>query len=359
VGLDKDDSMDKQKQPIGGTAIKPPGWDRTGFEAFKYMIWNPDTGEILTRTPISWLKITVFYCIYYACLTGFWLACMYVFFMTVPKDNPKWKLDESIIGTNPGVGIRPSNTKELVDSSMFVIKVGDSSKKPTGDGDGEGNKNIDYAIRTRNYLDKYKITDGMKNCEEGSEGEFTDHRSCIFDLSVLGECAEYPYGFLAGGENAQLGSSKYAEPCLFVKFNKIFDWQPRPIKSDNITETLADPKYDKMSQRLKDIIVKSSNRDYIWIDCFGRYAADQEVFSIDYFPENQGIPTKYFPFSGGNYHAPLVALKVRENKEAWGQLQHIECRAWFDGVEHITKDKAGLVQFEVHMLAGDENTKFP
>jgi len=349
--------MDK-KQALGGTAIKPVGWDRTGFEAFKYMLWNPDTGEILTRTPISWLKIIVFYCIYYTFLAGFWLTCMYVFFMTVPTDNPKWRLEESIIGTNPGVGIRPSQSEKLVDSSMFVLKAGDSSRVPTKPGDGEGDKNIDYAIRTRNYMEKYQDTESMKSCTDGEEGEFTDHRSCIFDLSVLGECSEFPYGYVAGGDSSEIEGSRYAEPCIFVKFNKIFDWVPRPIKSDNMTETLADPKYDMMSDRLKSIIVKSSNRDFIWVDCFGRYAADKEAFIVDYYPNNQGIPTKYFPFTGGNYHAPLVAIKVKENKDSWGQLQHVECRAWFDGVEHSTRDKAGLVQFEVHMLAGDENTKF-
>eukprot|EP00091_Calanus_sinicus_P024948 TRINITY_DN925_c0_g1_i14.p2 TRINITY_DN925_c0_g1~~TRINITY_DN925_c0_g1_i14.p2 ORF type:complete len:103 (-),score=31.43 TRINITY_DN925_c0_g1_i14:979-1287(-) len=61
-------------EQLGGTAIKPVGWDRTGMEAFKYLLYNPDTGEVLTRTPLSWLKITVFYTIYYSCLAAFWLA---------------------------------------------------------------------------------------------------------------------------------------------------------------------------------------------------------------------------------------------------------------------------------------------
>ena len=34
----------------------------------RYFLYNPETGEILSRTPISWLKIIVFYCIYYSCL---------------------------------------------------------------------------------------------------------------------------------------------------------------------------------------------------------------------------------------------------------------------------------------------------
>ena len=46
-----------EPQALGGTAIKPVGWDRTGWEAFRYMIYNPDTGEVLTRTPLSWAKV--------------------------------------------------------------------------------------------------------------------------------------------------------------------------------------------------------------------------------------------------------------------------------------------------------------
>merc|ERR1712223_1879114 len=86
-----DDAKLQEIQKLGGTAIKPVGWDRTGWEAFQYMLWNPDTGEVLTRTPLSWLKITVFYCIYYSCLAGFWIACMNIFFATLPEnmDGPK------------------------------------------------------------------------------------------------------------------------------------------------------------------------------------------------------------------------------------------------------------------------------
>lgn len=51
---------------LGGTAIKPV--ERHGMEAIRYFFHNPDTGEIMTRTPLSWLLITVFYVIYYSCL---------------------------------------------------------------------------------------------------------------------------------------------------------------------------------------------------------------------------------------------------------------------------------------------------
>merc|ERR1711862_660875 len=87
---------DNNKQVMGGTAIKPVGWDRTFCESLQYMIYDPANGTVLTRTPISWLKIIVFYCIYYSCLAGFWIGCMNIFFLTVPEDRPKWEQAASI-----------------------------------------------------------------------------------------------------------------------------------------------------------------------------------------------------------------------------------------------------------------------
>lgn len=36
--------------------------------------------------------------------------CMFVFFQTLDPKIPKWKLDRSLIGTNPGLGFRPMPT---------------------------------------------------------------------------------------------------------------------------------------------------------------------------------------------------------------------------------------------------------
>jgi hypothetical protein len=46
----------------------------------------------------------------------------------------------------------------------------------------------------------------------------------------------------------------------------------------------------------------------------------------------------------------LLLVQVTPKEQYMGQLIHMECRAWFDGVVHDTKDKLGLVQFELHFL---------
>jgi len=326
-------------QPLGGTAIKPEGWDRTGLEAFKYFLYNPKTGEIMTRTPKSWALIFVFYVIYYSCLAAFWIACLQIFFLTLPVAEPRWTLKDSIIGTNPGVGLRPKNSDKMIDSSMFALDLEDSKMTPTND-EGEGEANSDWAKRMEIFLETYKNKTGLVTC---ADNPGTNAGKCEFDLSVLGECAEKPYGYLPNGAGK-------IEPCMLLKLNKIWDWTPKGILQSDLDK----PAFESMTPELKKML-KDSTHEFddegraknVYIDCFGRYGADKEGMAITYFPPNQGLPLKYFPFKGGNFHSPLVAIKVTPATE--GQLLHVECRAWFDGVEHMTKDKIGLVQFEVYV----------
>jgi len=364
---------------IGMTAIKPVGWDRSGCEAFQYFLYNPETGEILSRTPLSWAKIIIFYCIYYTCLAAFWIGCLHIFFLTVPEAHPRWTLDASIIGSNPGVGLRPSSADERIDSSIFALEVGSTDNQPT-DEDGEGDKNIDFAKRAEKFLAQYSNTTNLVNCVDNQRLDGQGGKGCIFDPAVeLGSCADYPYGYVLPKASLD-GQSGYnpgfVKPCLFLKLNKIFGWEPTPITCQNEKcANLQDEKYKKMSDGLKNRIAANyaeNDTDYVYIDCFGRYAADQEALSLTYFPENQGLPSSFFPYTGGNYHAPLVAIQVDLGKNEatcskdrsrpylasrCGQLVHIECRAWFDGVEHRTKDKAGLVQFEVQLKpSGDQDS---
>jgi len=339
--------MGKQEdaQLLGGTAIKPKGWDRKGMEAFKYLLYNPETGEILTRTPLSWLKIIVFYIIYYSCLAGFWAACLCVFFLTIPEKDlgPRWQQDR--IGKNPGVGLRPGPTDKRIDSQMFFLNSSDASYE-SSEG-GEGDRNIDYAVRMRNNIEKYYSKQYNNNqyedhsplqlCSENMQRQPGDS-ACKFDFSTLKECANFPHGFLNDGDSKVGGESK-VEPCVFLKLNKIYDWQPEAITVEEAENE------NEMTDELKEIIKTESDKNQIWFDCKGRFAADKEALDMTFYPSSQGIPLKYFPFQGGYYEPPLVAVKLHTT--AVNQLIHVECRAWYAGVHHSTRDKAGMVMFEV------------
>lgn len=48
------------------------------------------------------VKIGIFYTIFYGVLAALVAICMWVFFQTLDPRIPKWKLNKSLIGTNPG-----------------------------------------------------------------------------------------------------------------------------------------------------------------------------------------------------------------------------------------------------------------
>lgn len=52
-------------------------------------------------------QLIVFYSIFYIALAALFAICMKGLLMTINQDSPKWKLAESLIGTNPGLGFRP------------------------------------------------------------------------------------------------------------------------------------------------------------------------------------------------------------------------------------------------------------
>jgi len=349
--------MADANQPLGGTAIKPVGWDRTGWEAFKYMLFDPDNGTILTRTPLSWLKITVFYIIYYTFLACFWIACLVIFFQTLPEevDGPKWQQDWGLIGNNPGVGLRPRNTDARIDSQMFVLQGNDENIHPS-DLDGEGDLNADYAVRVNKFLAAYEKTPSPA----AGNGDHAFKGYEAFDPKVtLGDCGKFPYGYVG----------KKVTPCIFFKLNNIWGWEPKPVKCATNNDAL-EPEIDAEDGLPKDLCPDSLKAhmnsaagkgvvdDSIFIDCRGRNVADQEALAgkISYFPASRALPIKYFPYLGQRnqvdkevgYHSPLVAIQV--DPATKGQLVHMECRAYYRGVKHDKKHKLGLVQFEVQVL---------
>ena len=137
------------------------------------------------------------------------------------------------------------------------------------------------------------------------------------------------------------------EPCLFLKLNKIYGWKPYGVDLTDLDSPTYADMTDELKTKIRETEGTTGNATNVYMDCKGRYEADREALTLTYFPENQGLPMKYFPFAGGNYQSPLVAVKI--SSTTIGQLLHIECRAWFHDVKHVTKDKEGLIQFEVQI----------
>jgi sodium/potassium-transporting ATPase subunit beta len=327
---------DSKPTILGGTAIKPK--ERHGWEAVRYLIHNPETGEILTRTPKSWLLITVFYLIYYSCLAGFWAAMLNIFFLTLEDHQPKWQNENSLIGVSPGVGLQPGQLPELIDSTMIAFNFeSETDQGAPGDADYmAGWKG--WSDRTKKFLKKYE---DQVTCKSSATG--------CFPLTNLGACATEPYGFDEG------------TPCVFLKLNKIFGNTNEHCKAADLETEPC----NAMPDSLKEHIKKQSDADQeqVWIECHGEYPADREnLKGINYFPKTQGFPGTFFPYKGkidenGNkldYQSPLVAVQFAGATK--NQLLHVECRAWAKNIGYSKRDRVGINHLELLVL-GNEATK--
>ncbi|KAI8427380.1 hypothetical protein MSG28_001938 [Choristoneura fumiferana] len=102
---------------------KPKEEKLSAGQKVKRFIWNSKTKEFCGRTGGSWSKICAFYFIFYSALAILVAICMWTFLQLLDARQPMWQLEKSIIGTNPGLGFRP--TPSEVSSSVIWYKGND------------------------------------------------------------------------------------------------------------------------------------------------------------------------------------------------------------------------------------------
>ncbi|XP_012281818.1 sodium/potassium-transporting ATPase subunit beta-2 [Orussus abietinus] len=296
------------------------------WEGFRVFLWNSETGQVLGRTGASWAKILLFYVIFYAVLCGFFGAMLAVFYQTLDPNSPKWQLEGSLIGNNPGLGFRPMPPESNVESTLIWYKSTD-----------EGNY-LHWTKGLDQFLQSYEKTGNAPNGAETRvicdyERPPPPGKVCDVEIDQWHPCTK---------------SNKYnyhkAAPCIFLKLNKIFGWKPLFF---NDTETLP----SNMPDDLKAHIANERSRnikavDTVWVSCEGENPADVEnIGPIQYIPR-RGFPGYYFPFSNTpGYLSPLVAVFFEKPK--YGVLINIECKAWAHNIIHDRFERRGSVHFEL------------
>ncbi|KAK6642610.1 Sodium/potassium-transporting ATPase subunit beta-2 [Polyplax serrata] len=128
---------------------------------------------------------------------------LWVFFQTLNTQEPRWKLESSLIGTNPGMGFRPHPPGENVESTLIWYN-------------GSNSENFQYWIDALNsFLEVYRkpgLTPGrgqnIYNCDYDrppSRGQV-----CDVDVKNWHPCTkENSFNYHKSG------------PCIFLKLNKI------------------------------------------------------------------------------------------------------------------------------------------
>lgn len=313
VGVDRSSAKMAEKDTV---YFKVPE-NLSTKQKFCRFLWNPATREFLGRTGLSWLKITIFYIIFYSCLATFWTLMLVIFYQTLDYYEPTWKLQSSRIGANPGLGFRPLPPPENIDSTLIWFKHGSS----------QGWK------YWTNSLDKY-----LADYQKGQFGEHIDtcyidkdydneenKRVCHFPIEDIGNncTTSRNYGYDVG------------HPCVLIKLNRIYGWKPEPYDPEDLPKELPDHIRDNYDGR------------YVYISCQGENPADKEnIGPLNYYPPSAGIPRFYFPFRNlEGYLSPFVF--VHFEKPVPGVLINIECKAWAKNIKHDRMDRMGSVHFEL------------
>ncbi|ODM97857.1 Sodium/potassium-transporting ATPase subunit beta-2 [Orchesella cincta] len=332
---------------------KSDKYNPNGGGGFGTFLYNSDTGQVLGRTCGSWLKITVFYIIFYACLSAFFYLCYQIFATTLqrPEENgsPKWTQDASLIGSNPGVGFRPMPDQDKnSESTLIWYRSQDSADSAF------------WSDQLTEFLEKSKVPEGAENvieCSLGSLGS-GEKRVCKVPTEGLGECtAENNFGYPAG------------KPCVLIKLNKIIEWQPEPFGIDEnrysaeLLERELEEKVNEepkgMPPSLKEHILSEVRKNpgkevevlrAVWLSCAGENVGDEENLpegNISYQPLRQ-IPGYFFPYRNQqNYKSPFVMVQLDVPATSRHTLINVECRAWAKNIKYDRIDRLGSVHFEI------------
>lgn len=155
------------------------------------------------------------------------------------------------------------------------------------------------------------------------------------------------------------------QPCIFLKLNKIFDWEPEYYEDD-------DKLPENMPEDLqKHIKLANSPKEVVWVSCEGEYPADKEhIGTLKYYtPQGfQGFNGNFYPYSmQTGYKQPLVAVQFTSATSEYigrafflvgfgvnacltfteGMIINVECKAWAKNIVHDRTDRRGSVHLEV------------
>ncbi|XP_071991734.1 potassium-transporting ATPase subunit beta [Engystomops pustulosus] len=272
------------------------------MQNFGRFVWNPDTGELMGRTLIKWVYISLYYVAFYIVMIGLFALSIYSLMKTISPYEP----DYQDMIQYPGVTIRPD---VYGDDGIRLIYNASEEKSYSG-----------IVKMIRNFLSVYNKTTQQemmnKDCSNVSDvkqlltaGERLKY-ACEFTTDMLGNCSyekDKTFGYASG------------QPCLFLKLNRIINFIP-----DNKTSPT--------------------------IRCYSK--KEGELKEVEYFP-NDAFGAQYFPYYGRktqpNYTNPLVAVKIL--KIMYNTEMEIVCRA---NGSHIISDNPhdpyeGKVTFKLNI----------
>ncbi|XP_055595814.1 sodium/potassium-transporting ATPase subunit beta-1-like [Uranotaenia lowii] len=291
-------------------------------KTFGQFLYDKENNTIMGRTRLGWMKLLIFYVIFYFVLGALTAVCFEGLLSTLSDQYPKYQLEQSLIGTNPGVGFRPM-PEDPEQGGMIHYRAKNKTE-------------VKYWVgRVEDFLQPYKnqslLVTGGKNqviCDFNSPPSAGN--VCAVDVSQMGPCtANHGYGF------------NKSAPCIFIKLNRIYNWLPEFY--DDV-EDLPDDMPQDLVQHINSL--PKVERNQIWVSCNGVNPMDNEAIGpVEYYP-GRGIAGYYYPFlNQPGYLSPIVAVQFA--RPTVQRSINIECRAWAKNIHYRGgyRDRQGSIYF--------------
>merc|ERR1712142_731341 len=177
-----------------------------------------------------------------------------IFKTTVSDDQPSYS---GLI--NPGIAVIPAQHEEDIASSVLILEGTQNSeffKKASVEDKGVAGYVARINRMMKEFNEKNEHAVDCKTDKAGQNKNFKEKsKFCKFNSSILNECAKFPFGYVEG-ENGLLS------PCVYLKFNRVLNKVPEPIKSKADFPEDAD-------DGMKNCIKKAKFPDKVFIDCQG------------------------------------------------------------------------------------------
>lgn len=327
-----------EQEETGGAQMKVQQKKQGCLKATCNFFYNPETGKVMGRSGLSWLKIIIFYIIFYFVVFGFFFMLIFGFLMSVKPNKPRLVGPDSVMKNNPGLGFRPRPQKDINGDSSLIWY------------DRNNEDEIKYFT---NQLKKIVLDERNDTKYKGRKG-----KEC--NLAVKPGPNEFcnPYGKDEyWGDCTPDNDFGYPQgsPCVLIRLNKIIGWEPAKNEGKDYKKTEAwihlsgemifEEVKKELMPNLEDV------KKFVWLSCDGQEWIDKTLIgSTVYYPKHRpglSIPNSYYPWTTGQkgYIAPFVMVQFQ--KPTPGVLIQIQCTAYNENIKQDKQKGLGSVHFEL------------
>uniref|UniRef100_G3PKB5 Sodium/potassium-transporting ATPase subunit beta n=1 Tax=Gasterosteus aculeatus aculeatus TaxID=481459 RepID=G3PKB5_GASAC len=271
---------------------------------WRTFVWNSEKKEFLGRTGSSWLKIFLFYVIFYGCLAGIFIGTIQALLLTLSNYKPTYQDRVA----PPGLSHTPRSEKSEI---AFSLSDASSYKK--------------YTDAMTKFLKKYdddKQTDQMKfeDCGGNVPENYKD-RGAPEDNNP-GQRIGWRLKRSLVGVWPRLGNRSKASTPGKMSLSLCF----QPPMNNSVEEFLL----PKLKPNLIPIFCKNKREE----------DADK-IGEIKFFGLGEGFPLQYYPYYGKLLHPqylqPLVAIQF--NNLTLNEELRIECKVFGENIGYSEKDR--------------------